>query len=160
MDKDRLDELKTVLEPHEKDEKFFIEIREKNKSVDDDGWLISCDAFFRVKPAKDYEVKEIPEEIFLEDIKGKDVVAYIPLEYVGGKETYQKFEEWEHLAKYLGISELVVLSVKVPKIVAKRFEYFATREASKSEVLRKLITNYVKEKWVQEADKLIYSSEI
>lgn len=97
---------------------------------------------------------------FYKQIEGKELKARIFLGRSVGEEKYQVYEDWETLAKTLGISELVTLATKVPKTVAKRFAMFANQKGDRSSVLRKLVYDYVKNQMVEQAETLMFKEEI
>jgi len=101
-----------------------------------------------------------PYSEFYKEIKGKDLKARIFLGYQAGKPQYQEFKDWESLAKALGISELVTLATKVPKVIAKRFTFFANQTSDRSSILRSLVYKYVKKKMIEEIDTLMFKEEI
>lgn len=153
LDLDKLEDIRTAL--LQQPEGFIVEFGLKGEEKQ---WCISSDGVFKVKGD---DVKEITVEDFINEVGDRDVIAYIFFRWdENNREVYGVFEDWDKLANYLGISGLEVLSTKVPKIIAKRFEYFASMESNKSDVLRKLVLEYVKKKWVEEADKLIFESEL
>lgn len=56
----------------------------------------------------------------------------------------ETIKDWDHLARYLGISDLVAVSTKIPKNVANRLRFYATRSSSSvSDTVRGLIYDYV-----------------
>jgi len=106
------------------------------------------------------EAGDRPYKECYEKIKGKDLKARLFLGYLDGKPRYKVFTDWEELAKVLGISELVTLATKVPKVVARRFMFFANEEGGRSSVLRSLVYDYVKKKMIEQIDTLMLKEDI
>ena len=77
-----------------------------------------------------------------------------------GKEEYIEYTDWNKLAKALGVSDLVTVATKIPKVVAKRFELFANQRADRSSVLRKLVYDYVKKQMIDQAEDLMFKENI
>ena len=80
---------------------------------------------------------------FLAFVQNNEVNATVNLTSRVGED--EPFEDWEHLARYMGITDLVVLSTKVPKRVAAKFQYYATMSTTVSEKMRSLVYEYVKQ---------------
>lgn len=104
--------------------------------------------------------KQIPVETFLKAIEGKDVRARYFLGWEGNKENYRYYDDWAKLADAMGVSQMVALTTKVPKNVARRFSIFANEENSVSETLRKLVYNYVKDYMSEHSEKLMFRETV
>jgi hypothetical protein len=78
---------------------------------------------------------------FIKFASDNDPIAIVNLDASIGSD--EKFEDWEHLARYMGITDLVVLSTKVPKRIAEKFQYYATQETTVSSKLRELVYGFV-----------------
>lgn len=108
-------------------------------------WYLTADAISEVGKQNDagdpafYRDKDI--DAFLKFAEDGDLVAMVNLD--GSNAFEEQFTDWAHLARYMGITDLVVLSTKVPKTIAKKFEYYATKEGTQSEKLRRLVYDYV-----------------
>ena len=89
------------------------------------------------------DYKLIRPEDFLERVKGIELVAETMVYRPEGGYDEKQFSSWEHLAKYLGVNDLVVLSSKVPRAVADKFRYYATMKSTVSDGLREIIYAYV-----------------
>jgi len=90
---------------------------------------------------------------FLEWAKNKELVAETTIYREERGYDQETFEEWDHLTRYLHIADLVVLSTKVPKAVAGKFRYYASRTSDTSSVLREIVYGYVKEQIVENAER-------
>ena len=146
LDKERLELLRTVL-IHEED---YISFYPKGSNSDKGYWYVNAKDVQEAGPASkggDQVYESRSDESLIELSQKHDLVAEISLYDKDGRYMFkdETFEDWEHLARYLGISELVAISTKVPKNVAKKFDYYATMTGTKSEVLRNLVYDYVKE---------------
>ena len=117
----------------------------KKGTTDEDGqWSISNSGISEFGPIKDGDFtfnKDRTVEQFLEFARENELLATVTL--TGQTADYHHFEDWSHLARYMGISDLVVLSVKVPKRIAEKFQYYATRTTTISNKHRELIFKYV-----------------
>lgn len=142
-----------------------ISLREKGKPINDNGWYISKDKIFREgkrdpKTGDIDDFKDIGASEFFKEIKGLDLSAFFAMGWTKDEEEFKRFDEWEHLAEYLGISKMVTIGVKVPEIIAKRFKYFSSDESNVSTVLRELIINHLTQKWKDQAESLIYREDL
>jgi hypothetical protein len=160
LDQEKLEAIQTVL-IYDDD---GVSIRLSGNGPDDEGWYITNEEkIFEVgKKNKDGESEyfnQIKGKDFLKLIYGLDLIVSTSVKR-GDQNEELEFKDWEHLAEYLGINKLVVLAVKVPEIIARRFEYFATQSGTKSDKLRRLIFEYVKKEWMEQADSLIYRSNV
>lgn len=117
-------------------------------------------AINRTKDGDNESFNEISIGTFLDEIKDKNITTQIFIGYKGNEEQYEELTIYEDLAKHLGITELVTLATKVPKIIAKRFEFFANQTSSKSHELRKLVYKNVKENIVDQVDSLMFQEQI
>ena len=157
---ERLEELQTVIL-----RESSVSFIETDKSFEkNDYWYITNDDVgeqIAPKGESDWDYKTRSKDSFLKWVEGKDVKAntIIYREGVTGYDE-ENFKEWEHLARYLGVSTLVALSTKVPQSVVRKFKYFASSEGTASEVIRGLIYNYVQEQIKLQSQKLMFSDVI
>lgn len=138
-----------------------VNLYEMGKKKDDEGWRITKDSFYEFGKWKDenYEYhNEIDESTLLQKIKNKDLYAIY--EYAEADAPNLTYKEWIHMEKDLGITNMVTLGVKVPAIIFRRFKYFATQESDVSNKLRELILEYLRIKWQEQAEQLIYEETI
>lgn len=141
------------------DDDDSISFREKGKKDTDDEYFIASD-IIAITGKEGEKFDKISMDTLLEQAKDKEYIAMIFMGWFKNKETYEEIEGWEELSKYLGISELITISTKIPSTVAKRFGFFASQESTKSDVARKLIYKYVKEKMIAQVDTLMFREEI
>ena len=165
LDEKRISQIQTVLT----DDDDFVEFAEED--FDEGLWYVSKDCIHRfgakdesgeqyIEKTYSNRIGDRPYREFYEQIKGKELKARIFLGYHMGKPQYKVFTEWEDLAKAIGVSELVTLATKVPKVIAKRFTVFANMEGGRSNVLRNLVYEYVKKKMIENIDSLMFKEEI
>jgi len=102
----------------------------------------------------------VSEDTFLEAVKGEELKARYFIGWAKDKEQYRYYRAWEELAAAMGVSEMVALTTKVPKNVAKRFNLFANEEGTVSETLRKLVYRYVKEYMKDNAEHLLFRETV
>lgn len=161
LDKEKLESIQTVMMM----DTDGVNVRLSNLDLDDMGWYITdneeiFEEGVKINEDEDREYfNKISKETFLDKVKDKDLILYVVVKK-GDDWENQKFEDWEHLTMFLGINKLVVVSVKIPEIIAKRFEYFSTQSGTKSQKLRELIYEYIKKEWIEQADNLILRSNI
>ena len=159
LTKDQIQDIQAVLAGTENG----VSVYEQGKTQDDQGWYITKDSVSKhgkMLKSDDYESwdHDIDLDDFIEETKGLNLTAlYAPARIA---ETDYEFTDWVQLAKYLGISEMVTLGVKIPSVIARRFKYFATSESDVSTKLRELILEYVRTKWQEKAEQLIYEEMI
>ena len=92
----------------------------------------------------DYSFTDRSKDSFLKFASENDLVASVAVDDEDGRYDHdQKFEDWEHLARFMGISDLVAVSTKIPKNVANRLRFYATRTSTVSDTVRQLIYDYV-----------------
>lgn len=141
------------------------EDKEENVEFADENGF-KTETYFAVTPSHCWKywpednAKEISIESFLKALEGKELKARYFLGWEGGKQNYRYYDEWSKLADAMGVSQMVALTTKVPKNVARRFSIFANEENSVSETLRKLIYNYVKGYMADHSDKLMFREQV
>jgi len=156
IDAERLSQIQAVMYMEDDGVSFFVEGKASDKDI---GWYVTnSNKIFEHGAIRngDYVYFE-QTDTFLEKTKDKELVAKV--DDSEGQE-HRIISKWDELAKELGISELVVISTKVPKVIARRFEYFSERKGTKSEELRKLVIQYVKESMVGDIDRLMFKDNI
>ena len=136
-------------------ESASVSFRKKGTKEDAGYWYLTNNDVSESGPvdkdgnAKFFETHEMKD--FLTFIADNEVVAEVNLDGTYSGDT--PFESWDHLARYMGLTDLVVMSAKVPKKIAQRFEYYATRDTTVSEKLRSLIYNFVVESIKENAEE-------
>jgi len=108
------------------------------------------------KTEEDIESKRISAEGLLKAIEGKEVRGRYFLGWDDQKQNYRYYDTWDELAKAMGVSQMVTLTTKIPKNVAKRFTVFANEDSSISETLRKLVYGYVQKYMADNSEKLMF----
>lgn len=94
---------------------------------------------------------------FTEWVKDKDMLAETTIYRPKGGYDQEKFDDWDHLARFIGISDLVVVSTKIHKSVAKKLKYYAAKDSDVSATLRELIYKYVKESIIANAERDLFN---
>lgn len=165
LDKEKVSQIQTVLLTDDSNVEFTDSEFEKGL------WYISnrnIDKFDEGGGGKESQIVETFSNYvgdkdysdFFKEVEGKELKARLSMGYHLGKCQYKVYEDWEKLAKVLGISELVTVATKIPKTVAKRFEMFADEKSDRSSVLRELVYDYVKKKMIEQAGSLMFREEI
>lgn len=117
----------------------------KKGTKDDDGsWYVTSSGISEFGPIKngDFTFNDTRTvEQFLQFARENELSATVNL--TGSNTDDHHFENWDHLARYMGLSDLVVTSVKVPKKIMDKFQYYTTQNMTVSQQLRKLIIDYV-----------------
>ena len=97
-----------------------------------------------------YKTRSI--DSLLKFISEGEVIAIVNLD--GSNVGDEEFKDWDHLARYMGITDLVVLSTKVPKRIAEKFTYYVTKtDDTVSHKVRELIYNFVVESIKENAER-------
>lgn len=154
LDKERLEAIKTMILT----DQDGVSLIEKGQKEGEGEYYISYDVFAYVKGEEVFDRMSLDQ--IADAMKDKEYTAEIFLGWEMGKEAKEKIKEWEDLAKYLGISEMVTVATKIPKVVARRFEYFANQGSNKSDTLRKLVYAEVKKNMVDQVDRLMFRENI
>ncbi len=163
LDAERLEHIQVVLTGQGETQILFYQVGDKVGKKE--FYSVSHDSTGRFDPRKNededtYYTRIDYIEDFLKRIGPKELTASIFIGYTAGKEQNEFFDSWEQLSRYLGIGELVAISAKVPKIIARRFDAFSSRLSTRSGVLRQLIYDYVKEQYKERLDELIFREEV
>lgn len=122
-----------------------VSFKKKGSKEEEGYWYLTNSDINEAGPAdkegdlKFYDDRNIKD--FLAFAATNELVATVNL--TGSNVGDEEFEDWDHLARYMGITDLVVLSTKVPKRVAQKFQYYATKSTTISEKLRSLVYDYV-----------------
>ena len=165
IDENKISQIQTVLRTDD----AFVEFTE-NK-FKDGLWYVSnnnINKFGKSDPEEGAQIEQTysqcfgdrPMSEFFEEIKGKDLKARIFLGRLGTEEEYQQFSNWQKLASAIGVSDLVTVATKIPKVVAKRFEIFANQKSDRSNVLRELVYKYVEKCIVEQVKDLMFKEKI
>ena len=140
-DKTQIEQIQTMLYDEGAAVSFPVEGKDEDKGY----WYLTKDDISEAGPMspegdlKFYKTRCV--ESFLAFVQKSDPVAIVNLSgATGGDET---FEDWDHLARYMGITDLEVLSTKVPKRIAEKFHYYTSRTTTDSANLRKMVYDYV-----------------
>lgn len=104
--------------------------------------------------------KEISKDSFLKILADKELRARVFLGWEHDKQNYRYYDDWTKLADAMGISEMVTLTTKVPKNVARRFTIFANETGSVSERIRKLVYDYTRQYMADNSKKLIFRESV
>jgi hypothetical protein len=155
--KERLDSLKATFMSEEDSFSFYF----KGKHKDGDTYFYcgldgKVSEWIQGKEDNDFK-GNLDDEDFLKQIEGKELEGEFFLGYHVGEQSNVYLSDWEEYSKKMGVSKLVVLSTKVPEVIAKRFEFFADEKSSK---LRQLVVEYVKKQWIEKADSLVFQSDV
>ncbi len=156
LDEEKIGLLQVVLTGTEDKEEavdFAIENFQK-----EDYYAVTPSSLWHFWP--DENSKSLSIETFLKAVEGRELKARYFLGWEGGKQNYRYYDDWTKLADAMGVSQMVVLTTKVPKNVAKRFTVFANETGSTSERLRKLVYDYVKEYLAENSGKLMFREEL
>ena len=159
IDKEKLELIQIVLRNEDAVSFWEKGVVDKKKGF----WYIKTNSISEFGP----ETKENEESptcdirhitTFLEWTNNKDLIAETEIysKRESGYDTEQFFN-WDHLARYIGISELVVVSTKIPKNVAKKLKYYVAQQSDISTVLRELIYDYVKNKIIDNAEQTMFN---
>lgn len=152
-DKTQVEQIQTFLPKEDSSVTFYP----KGKTDKDGYWYLTQDNIAEAGKwiEKDddlefYEDRTIEE--FINFAGGvPDLVAVVNLQ--GSRWSEEKFESWDHLARYMGLTDLIVLSTKVPKKLAEKFAYYATKDTTVSTQLRKLVFEFVVNSIKENAEK-------
>jgi len=157
LDKEKVEDLLTSFVY---EDEAGLEFRPAGFKEEDLYWYIGFSGVYRVggkNPLEgEREWTKIEPQEFLKEVEGQELVCRVWLGWKEGKEVFREIEDWETLSKIRGVTEMVVLATKVPKIIGRRFEHFANEESSRSDVLRKLVINYIKEQMIEKANSIIF----
>ena len=163
IDKERLEGIIATITPEDAEDCPYS-FYEKGKNPSDDEYSFFQGGMmhhYKDDPKdEDSRAHSIQTSTFLERVKDKELVGRIWLGWQANKEKYYSTENWEEFAKEVGISELVAITTKVPKTIARRFEFFANQSSNKSAKLRGLVIDYVREQWKEQADNLVFREEV
>ena len=160
LNEERLEGIRVILMGNDSDGYTFFE---SAKGEDAENWYVSGTGLgkFGPEPEKgERDYGKIRPETFLTQIKGKELTAQIFLGYENGEEKNREYTEWEDFARAVGISEMVALSVKVPKNVAKRFKVFANEESTPADKMRELVVGYVADYMKKNAETLAFKESV
>ena len=140
-DKGQIEQIQMMLY----DEGASVVFPVKGKTTDGGYWYLTKDGVDEGGPSNEkgdlefYKDRDI--DSLLAFLQKNDPVAIVNLS--GSREGDETFEDWDHLARYMGITDLVVLSTKVPKRIAEKFHYYTTKTTTDSANLRKMVYDYV-----------------
>ena len=132
-----------------------VSFRRKGTKEEQGYWYVTNSRVSEAGPAnkegdlKFYHDRDITD--FLAFAEKNELTAVVNL--TGRNYGDEEFEDWDHLARYMGITDLVVLSTKIPKRVAQKFQYYATTDTTVSEKLRSLVYEYVIQETKDNAEK-------
>lgn len=130
----------------------------KGKNEDQGYWYLTKDDIAEGGPfTKDgdlefYEDRDIDQ--LVEFLAKNDPVAIVNLS--NKRDGDETFEDWDHLARYMGITDLVVLSTKVPKRIAEKFTYYTTKSTTVSNQLRQMVYDFVVESIKENAKEDVF----
>jgi len=126
------------------DEGAAVAFRRKGTKEKEGYWYLTKSDVSEAGPADEKGDLEFYRDRDVDDLlafaEKNDLTATVNL--TGRNTGDEEFEDWEHLARYMGITDLVVLSTKVPKRVAQKFQFYATQSTTVSEKLRSLVYDY------------------
>ncbi len=160
LNEERLEGLRVVMMGAEDEGYAFFESGTKE---DDGSWYVSGTGIGKFGPKNengDNDYNKIRPETLLTQTKAKELTASVFLGYENGEEKHRYYTDWDEFAKVVGISEMVALSVKIPKNVAKRFKVFATEESTPADMMRKLIVDYVAKYMKENAENLAFRESV
>lgn len=154
LTRERLEEIQATFRGYEDEDGItFILEGQKAKYPCWDVWAKRI-GFFK---DSDGTMKDLETKDFLKAIEGKELTALIWKGWRDGEETYDDYDEWEDFARVIGVTRMVVISTKVPEIIAKRFDFFADEHGqSTASQLRRVVYDYVEEEWKEKAGDLIF----
>ena len=142
-DKTQMEQIQTFLTKQDSCVTFYS----KGKKEEDGYWYLTQDSVSecgewnpKTEENEFYEDRTLDD--FVKFAQGvPDLVAKVNLE--GSRSFEETFEDWEHLARYMGLTDLVVMSTKVPRRIAEKFTYYVTQDTTVSNQLRKMIFDFV-----------------
>ena len=142
-DKTQMEQIQTFLTKRDSAVTFYP----KGKEEHDGYWYLTQDSVSecgewdpKTEDYGFYEDRTLDD--FVKFAQGvPDLVAKVNLE--GPRSFEETFEDWEHLARYMGLTDLVVMSTKVPRRIAEKFTYYVTQDTTVSNQLRRMIFDFV-----------------
>jgi len=150
-DKTQIERIQTMLYA----EGAAVTFYKHGTKIEDGYWYVVEDGIYESGPMDKDGASEFYEERdidgFIEFASKNNLAAVVNLDAKRGSD--EPFEDWEHLARYMGVTDLVVISAKVPKRIAEKFQFYATKDTTVSNKLRELVYDFVVSSIKENAEK-------
>lgn len=162
LDENKLDEIRIMLIGDDQS----IEFSPIKENFEKDMWIVYNKEKISLRSHNeekyDFGIKgSYYSHEFLGKVNGVDLRARIFIHWEGDEEKYDIFDDYNELAKCIGVSNLVAVSSKIPQSVERKFRYFIQKEGKdKSTKIRELIYGFTKHSIEDNAEELMFKDTI